>query len=468
MSENTLPLGVDASSYQGDINIPTFKNQDDIKYAMFRAGISWGFTDPKFYRNWTHVTWLPKIAYHVPYFGEDPNRQMNHFLSIKPLKPNDRLALDLELSHGYGKAFITDRLLQMLYYLKERTGRYPVLYSRANWVDTYLYVDRLPAGLEWWLATYLRRLPSPLFTQERKSPPLLPKGVTSWLIHQTGDRNNGKKRGMQSYYLDSNRWNGTLADMHDWFFTEPPEEPEPPVNEKPLYKAVVKDIAPDRLNVRDAPDGDIIGKLYAGTEVEVWEDAGDWVRIDEGRWVSEQFLQRVVDEEQVEDGLLDVPLWNQRDERWANLKMGDSGITLAEQGCLVTDTASCLSLILGREVTPLEYGTALNNFNGYLRPTNRMYWQMPKYLYGVPLEIYKSFPYGTGWEETVRSMLKKGLPAMGRVDMLPGAGYMQHWVTFLGELNNAFWIHDPWYGGTSLLKARYDKVYHISAYGWKE
>jgi hypothetical protein len=62
-------------------------------------------------------------------------------------------------------------------------------------------------------------------------------------------------------------------------------------------------------------------------------------------------------------------------------------------------------------------------------------------------------------------MLVKGLPAMGRVDMLPGAGYLQHWVTFLGEINGVFWIHDPWYGVVSALGARYDKVYHISAYG---
>lgn len=463
----TLPYGIDVSSYQGDINFTTLESQNDVKFIIIRAGISWGFTDPKFRRNWSLCP-LPKAAYHVPYFGEDPARQMAHFLSIQPLKPTDRLVLDLEVDHGHSKAFITDRLLQMLYYIHEKTGRYPALYSRANWVDEHLYVEKLPANLDWWLATYLRRLPSPLFTPERSSPPLLPRGVTKWLIHQTGDRSKGSRVGAQSYYIDSNRWNGALADMYNWFAAEAQSEPEPPIVEKPLYKGIVKnDIAPDRLNVRDAPNGAIIDKLNAGTEVKIWEDAGDWVRIGAGRWVYESFIQRVVDTGEVAEGLLDIPLWNQRDPRWANLKMGDSGITLGEQGCLVSDTASCLSKILGRLITPLEYGIWLNNFNGYLRPTNRMYWQMPKYLYGVPLEIYKSFVYGTGWQDTVRAQLAKGLPVMGRVDMLPGAGYQQHWVTFRGEVNGTFWIHDPWYGITSALGARYDKVYHLSGYGWK-
>ena len=459
--------GIDISSYQGLPNYSVLNSQVD--FAAIRAGISWGFVDPRFKINWQNVA-VPKIAYHVVYPGENANRQMEHFLSIEPLKPTDRLALDLELAHGYSKRHITDTVLQCLYYLRENTGRYPVIYSRANWVDEYLYVDQLPTDLDWWLATYLKRLPSPFFTPERSSPPLMPKGVTRWLIHQTGERSKGSKVGVQSYYVDSDRWNGTLETMNEWFSREE-ELPIPPVVEKPLYKAVVIDIDPDGLRVRSTPNGTVVDKVYTGTELEIWQEVTDWVRIGVNRWVMEKFIQRIPDEAQIIDGLLDIPLWNQRDPNWGSLLMGNSGITLAEQGCLVSDTAACLSLILGREMTPLEYGTLLNSgpnkSYGYLSPTNRMYWQIPKVKYGIPLEIYKAFPSGYGWEDTVRAQLKKGLPSIARVDMLPGAGYLQHWVNILGEIEGIFWIHDPWYGTTSALRARYDKVYHISSYGWR-
>jgi len=142
----SLPFGIDISSYQGAPDFVLLNNQVD--FIAIRAGISWGFTDPQFNRNWSLAS-KPKIAYHVVYPGESAERQMRHFLSIEPLKPTSRLALDLELDHGYSKSKITDTVLQCLNYLREQTGRYPVIYSRANWINEHLYIDRLPAGLDY-------------------------------------------------------------------------------------------------------------------------------------------------------------------------------------------------------------------------------------------------------------------------------------------------------------------------------
>ena len=64
---------------------------------------------------------------------------------------HDRLVLDMELDHGVGKAKITDALNQCLQSILERTGRYPVIYSRASWINQFVVVEnasqpRLVAG----------------------------------------------------------------------------------------------------------------------------------------------------------------------------------------------------------------------------------------------------------------------------------------------------------------------------------
>ena len=463
----TRAYGVDISKHnfsadgKRKVNFTILNPQ--IFFCGVRACISWGYTDPWFAYSRANLT-EPLLAYHVTYPGEDANRQMDHFLRTVNPGEHDRLVLDLELDHGYGKARITQAVNACVERLKAETGRYPVIYSRASWVDAFLEVADLPV-VDWWLANYLTHRPAPLFTPEHAGPPLLPKGVSTWLIHQTGERGNGKAHGVASYYVDQNRWNGTAESVLAYFgLAEDTPEPEPEPEET-LFNARVIDIAPDRLRVRAAPGSDkILRHLKSGEEVSVFEQVPVWDRIGRGEWAMDSYLQRVVDEGD-DRNLLPVPLWNQRDPRWEWLKMGQSGITLGQQGCLATVTAACLSLLLGRDVTPLEYGQLLNAKTGYLPPTNRMYWQMPKILYGTPLVTWKGFNSGEGWESTVQGLLDQGLPALGRVDMLPGAGYLQHWIAFLGRTGSTWWILDPWYGIVAALAARYDKVYHVAAYG---
>ena len=79
---------------------------------------------------------------------------MQHFLNIVRPTATDRLVLDMELDHGQGKAKITDTLIQRLEYVKAHTGRYPIVYSRAGWVDQFLDVSKLPE-VDWWLALIL-------------------------------------------------------------------------------------------------------------------------------------------------------------------------------------------------------------------------------------------------------------------------------------------------------------------------
>jgi len=214
-----FPRGIDISKYQYSSDGSKKPNFDIINakcaFVGVRAGISWGYSDQWFSYTWEHLS-VPRLAYHVIYPGEDAGRQTDHFLSIVKPGEHDRLVLDMELDHGYSKARITDTLERCLVELWDETGRYPVIYSRASWVNQFLDVSRLPK-LDWWLAGYRKRLPEPLYTPEATPPPALPKGVDNWLIHQTCERGNGSEFGVASHYIDIDRWNGTESDIQTYF-----------------------------------------------------------------------------------------------------------------------------------------------------------------------------------------------------------------------------------------------------------
>ena len=116
--------------------------------------------------------------------------------------------------------------------LRTVTGRLPILYSRAEWVNRKMIVSRLPSNTDWWLAHYLKPLPYPQFTPEKSPPPALPKGVKKWLIHQTCEKGNGAEYGVASHYVDLDRWNGSSDDILAYFGLTDVPVPEPPLERK--------------------------------------------------------------------------------------------------------------------------------------------------------------------------------------------------------------------------------------------
>ena len=363
-----LPFGIDISRWNSNKELtrhPDFDKmiQGGVKFIAMRAGISWGYKDPTFDRNWGEASRvrLPRIAYHVPYFHQPVESQSSHFLRIVEGTGvnwgNDRLALDLEVDGGQPRAKITDVTCGMMERLKSITGRYPILYSRASWVDTFMAMNDLLADADWWLAQYYKANPAPQYTPEYPCPPRLPKGVNHWLIHQTAEKGNGSAVGVVSYYVDLNRWNGSLQDMYAYFGMSEPVEPDPddpPVvidPPKPLYRARVTTTPPNRLRVRRTPNGEFVRWLQPNDIVDVYQETEGWVRIGVGEWVMRRWIERLNERPDA----LPVPLYSQRDPRWENDLMGSSGITLGQEGCLVTATASGLSFLLGETITPKEY-----------------------------------------------------------------------------------------------------------------
>jgi len=417
--------------------------------------VSWGYVDPKFQRNWA-LAKLPRLAYHVIYPGEDARRQTDHFLSIVKPGEHDRLVLDMELDHGYNKARITDTLEQCLVELWDETGRYPVVYSRASWVNQFLDVSRLPK-LDWWLAGYRKPLPSPLYTPEATPPPALPNGVTNWLIHQTCEWGNGSEFGAASHYIDIDRWNTGNKEIAAFFGPgeETPPEPEPPYK---LFDAKVYGWATPYVNVRKEPDiySQDLGDLYPGTVVPVYVIVGDWYLINYKNisgYVMSKYLQPLGDEP---PAILEYayygPVYSQRDIRWAAHSLGTRS-TIGANGCLMTNV-SMVCNAFGHASNPLQLNDWLTANEGYSEG-NLFLWDAIERLY--PDMHFDGFVYNPS-TALIRSAILAGVLPIMFVDFNDDTPLIEmHWVLGIGVTGTDVIIADPWTGTIGKLSEMYPK-----------
>lgn len=136
------PFGIDVSFYQGHI-------------------------DPYFGFNWNQAqeSGLHRIAYYVMDFGISGKLQaellFDRARNYQYEPEHDKLCLDVELNRNWSRGLITNVTLEAINRLKTLTGVYPLIYSRASWLNSYLNVSLLPR-LDYWLAGYRKRLPEPL------------------------------------------------------------------------------------------------------------------------------------------------------------------------------------------------------------------------------------------------------------------------------------------------------------------
>lgn len=414
----TLPFGIDISKHQGVNDYA--KMRANTSFVFVKATESWGYTDPKFYQNWTGLIGHNRGAYSYVWLSDDPLRQANHLIDIVTQAgadwKYDRLVLDLERSgHGLSKAEVSRRVLVMMERIKEVTGRYPILYSRASWVNyNMLLTDPRLINADWWLAYYRTALPYPLYTPEMPSPPLMPAGVSKWLFHQTCEKGKGREVGVGSYYVDQNRFNGTRAELDAYFGR----------GTHNVYLPIVT--VPDPEPVED-----------------------DW------------------------NGLLKVKLWSQHDPRWGNDRMGSSGVLMKHQGCLVTNVANYLDY-LGIDTDPKRYNNLLGLKGGYqyvvengIKYAN-MYWKYPGVLFPDKIQRdlsdYTWYWNGEGWQTQARKILNSQRPVLALVDFYAGGALDQHWVLIAGERSDGWWAVDPETGTLINLSKYGNKVYRIVGY----
>lgn len=211
-------------------------HQPRVAFIGMRAGISWGYQDPWYAYYFQEAARIDRVRlpYHVLFPGQPAQAQMDNFFRI--LGEIDfstvPLVLDLELDHGQTVGRITQTTADCLRILTSRTGRTPIIYSRAEWVNRFLRAAALPPAY-WWLAQYRFSLPFPLYTPEYPSPPTLPGGVTTWDFHQTSQR--GKSIGAAAmHYMDYNRFNGSEEGLRAFAgLVEPPTPVTCPLDDQP-------------------------------------------------------------------------------------------------------------------------------------------------------------------------------------------------------------------------------------------
>ncbi len=232
----TRPFGIDVSKYQGKIKWDVVAAHiPKVEFVGIRTGISWGYADPWFSMNWlgAKAQGIPRMPYHVPYPWEDVSKQVDNFARIVGSDPGEfPWIVDAELplnwadprAAGLTPEKIADSMFDFAQGVQRISGRKPWFYSRAQWVnDMMSKTGGSPPGwldtYEWWLANYLNT------AAEHPGPPVLPRGVSKWLIHQT--TSHGAPIGVESLQMDYDRWNPARGKPADWVVGGTPVPPPP-------------------------------------------------------------------------------------------------------------------------------------------------------------------------------------------------------------------------------------------------
>lgn len=200
--------------------------------------------------------------------------------------------------------------------------------------------------------------------------------------------------------------------------------------------ATVK-ISSGSLNVRSGAGTSYskIGSLYKGEVVIVLSKSGSWSRIlfngTKTGYVSSQYLSAETSSSIYSKVSLSVPSFKQTDSRWANVKIGSSGKTIAQIGCATTAIAMMESYRTGTTIYPDAMSKKLSYSS-----TGNVYWP----------SNYTVVTSSSGYLSGIYNQLKNGKPVLFGAKNFSGA---QHWVVITGYTGGSsltasgFTINDP-------------------------
>lgn len=199
------------------------------------------------------------------------------------------------------------------------------------------------------------------------------------------------------------------------------------------------------LNVRSGAGTSYAKKasLYNGETVIVLSTSGDWSRIlyhgSSVGWVSSRYLSTAPSGSGYTAVSLAVPRYKQSDSRWANVKIGNSGKTMSQIGCVTTSIAMMESYRTGSTITPADMARRLSYTS-----SGSVYWP----------EDYNVSSSG-GYLSRIYSLLKQGKPVLFGAKNSYGG---QHWVIITGYTGGSsltasgFTINDPGSGSRTTLQ----------------
>jgi len=261
-------FGIDISSYQDPIDFAKMSQAHKygfppIRFIACRTGISWGYKDKFFGLYWQAAKDflpVPRFAYHVLYPDQDISRQMDNVIGCFPggKFDGDAFVNDLELHRDCSPAKISAAAMAFTERLKEWCKKPVFIYSRHYFVKDYMdYKSTVYANWlkeqKWWMAWYTGTNP-PTEMKPGAFPfayiePRLPAYIEALpvLIHQTGEKGDGRKIGTTSAQVDTNRWLGTEAEFKQlWGVQEDTEYPTPQPQPVPI------DISAELAAIREA------------------------------------------------------------------------------------------------------------------------------------------------------------------------------------------------------------------------
>lgn len=451
------PFGVDVSKWQGKFDWNKAKAAG-IQFAFVKASEGINYIDPEFGLNWSELQRLSILrgAYH--YFRPlQSMSQIKQFVDFVDPQVGELLVLDLENSGGLDKYQLTLNVKDALESIKSLTGAYPIGYSRASWLDANIIMDHLPK-IDWWLAQYYNPMPPPFFTKEFPTEQIrIPRGVAREQIkfHQTGEKGNGKLYGAQSYYIDTDRFIGTVDEITAYFAgANIPPVISPEV--KPLFQAKVYSWATPHINIRALPDiaSADAGDLNPGEVVPVYGISGHWYKIEKG-FVLSRYLERLDTQPPAELNLLNVPVFSQNDPRWKDYKLGTSKTTIGWNGCLISTQCSVAGYF-GFDLNPASFNAWLTGHAGYTNG-NLYNWDSLGRLYPLEIATWIDCYNIPAPLNKIDEALARKEPCVVHVDFVPSTNIVNdHYITIDGKLPDGdYHIVDSWDGWRGSFKARY-------------
>ena len=293
-------LGIDTSHWNGAMNWSVAKNKG-VKWMIGKVSDVGSVTHKPFY----------DAAVNDNYFGAkeagvltggycwldpgfDPIMQAEYFLEWHRTHPIDLPpAVDFEDGNFTNGNDFLYKLQKWLEIVELETQRKPIIYT-AEW-----FMSKFDRSKTSWMGEY-----SPWIAQyiQRTHPSAVPREWNDWKIWQYNsighypyfnwaERNiaRGREWGSSSGSLDMNWFKGTMEDL--LAFCNMEEEPTPP-EEEILFEAVCKT---NVLNVRKGPSKtySVVGYLYNGNRVNVYEEQNGWYRIQPNKWVSATYMERI-------------------------------------------------------------------------------------------------------------------------------------------------------------------------------
>lgn len=156
--------------------------------------------------------------------------------------------------------------------------------------------------------------------------------------------------------------------------------------------------------------------------------------------------------------MINLPLFSQRDSKWASKKLGTGTITIGTAGCLLT----CLAMVAkyyGKDTDPDRMNQSLIGVNGFAQQ-NLYIWGSINKVYGdisEPKRVPTPNPLTSAQFAEIDAELAAGRPVIIEVDFVPStASVDMHFVVLTGKDSNGNYIvADPWYGDSGANLGRY-------------